>query len=125
MTIDPGNARRLPGEAVTGITGLRLHPPGSEAGLVNISATGVLASSPTKLRVGFVLRVQFEGGFSPQFVDGRVVRCEVAMMERDGLLRYHIAIEFDTPIVLEQATAVPTAAATPAPAAAPKVRNRW
>lgn len=121
MTPDPVNTRRLPGDAIAGITGVRLHPPGSEATLVNISTSGVLVESPLKLRVGAELKVQFEGGFTPPYVDGRVVRCEVAVMQRDGLLRYHIAIEFDAPVALKE-----TAGRAPSvPRPSPAIRNRW
>ena len=113
-------ARRVPGEAVTAITGLRLHPPGAEASVVNISATGVLSETAAKYRVGSPVQVQFEGNFAKRTVDGRVVRCEVATMGRDGVLRYHVAIEFDAPIPLEEPGAAN--AAPPPPAG---VRNRW
>lgn len=109
---------RRPGE-VNGITGLRLLPQGVPAQLVNISATGLLAESQAKLQVGSGITVRFEGGFTPATASGRVVRCEVAVMGRDGLLRYHLGIEFDTPLPLE--TAVDRATAP----AEPPVRNRW
>ena len=109
---------RRPG-AVNGITGLRLLPHGVPAQLVNISATGLLAESQAKLQVGSEITVGFEGGFTPATAPGRVVRCEVAVMGRDGLLRYHLGIEFDTPLPIESA-----ADQTAAPAE-PNVKNRW
>ena len=112
--------RRLPAEAIASITAVRLTPPGTDATLVNISTTGVLVESPIKLRVSAQLKVQFEGSFMPPSVDGRVVRCEVAVMERDGLLKYHIGIEFDAPIVLRE-----TSTESPRPPGPPAVRNRW
>ena len=113
-------ARRVPGDAVATITGLRLHPPGVEASVVNISATGVLAETAAKYRVGSPVQVQFEGQFAVRGADGRIVRCEVAAMGRDGVLRYHVAIEFDAPIPLHETGAVD--AAPPPPAG---IRNRW
>lgn len=121
MTNEP-NQRRLRTGAVVGITGIRLHPPGSPAQLVNISPTGLLAESPAKLRVGTSLQVEFEGGFTPHLASGRVVRCEVAAMERDGILRYHIGIDFDSHLPL---AAADRGAEPAAPPAARDVRNRW
>ena len=119
-------ARRTRTGSAAGITGLRLTPPGAEARLVNISPTGVLAESPAKLRVGTDVDVQFHGGFTPASIAGRVVRCEVSIMERDGVLRYQIAIEFNSPIELaEEKAREPEKheAAPPSPVRA--VRNRW
>jgi PilZ domain len=121
MTPDPAGPRRLPADAVSGITGLRLHPPGAEAALVNISSTGLLAESLTRLRVAAVVEVHVHGGFTPPVITGRVVRCEVAVMERDGLLRYHIAIEFESPIALAEEQ---KALESP-PVPARTVKNRW
>lgn len=121
MTSEFSSQRRLRIGEVAGIAGIRLHPPGSPAQLVNISPTGLLAESAAKLRVGTVLQVEFEGGFTPSTVPGRVVRCEVAAMERDGILRYYIGIDFDSQLPI----AVPSAPTEPAPPAARDVRNRW
>jgi PilZ domain-containing protein len=112
--------RRLPAHAVVGNTALRINPPGIDAVLVNISSTGLLAESPAKLRVGTAVEIQFHDNFTPSTVAGRVVRCEVAIMERDGLLRYYLGIEFDAAIALIEREHQPEA--TPAP---PVVRNRW
>ena len=107
--------------AVPGITGLRLYPHRASAQLVNISTTGLLAESTAKVTVGSAVTVGFEGGFTPSTVPGRIVRCEVAAMGRDGMLRYHVAVEFDKPISLDGA-----AQPEPAPVTTSKpVRNRW
>jgi hypothetical protein len=105
--------------AVPGITGLRLYPHRASAQLVNISTSGLLAESTAKVTVGSAVTVGFEGGFTPSTAPGRIVRCEVAAMGKDGMLRYHIAIEFDNPIPLEGASEPP-----PVPSSSP-VRNRW
>jgi hypothetical protein len=107
--------------SVPGITGLKLYPHRASAQLVNISTSGVLAESTTKVPVGSAVTVGFEGGFTPSTAPGRIVRCEVAAMGRDGMLRYHIAVEFDKPISLEGAT---EPEAPPVPTSKP-VRNRW
>jgi hypothetical protein len=119
MKMESGSPKRRSAE-VPGITGLRLLPGGAEASLVNISPTGLLADSPARMRVGAAVQVAFEGGFSPASVTGRVSRCEVAVMGRDGLLRYRIAIEFDSMIPFDDQAG--QSAAAPASKA---VRNRW
>lgn len=101
MMAEPTASRPLRTGRVQGITALHFNPPGIDASLVNISTTGLLAASIAKLRVGTPLRVDFEGGFIPPSITGRVVRCEVAAMERDGVLRYHIGIEFDSMLPIE------------------------
>jgi hypothetical protein len=103
---------------VSGITGLRLLPQGAAASLVNISSTGLLAESIARVAVNSPITLAVDGGFTPDTISGRVVRCEVAVMGADGRLRYHIGIEFDTPLDLDGPRA-------PAAAAAPVVRNRW
>src|SRR5688500_6782702 len=119
MTTDAGNPGRRLATEVPGITGLRFLPDRTAASLVNISATGLLVECSTPLRVGSDTAVLFEGGFAPDTVAGRVARCEVAVMERDGLLRYLIGIEFHVPLALDHEA--PKAAA---PEAA-RVSNRW
>jgi hypothetical protein len=124
------------------ITGIRLSPYGAAASLVNISASGVLVECTMRLKVESPVLVIFEGAFQPGSAPGRVTRCEVAAMGRDGLIRYHVAIAFSEPIPFEvpaspsAAPAVSPAAAPahveappvaeqPAPAQVPAVRNRW
>lgn len=107
--------------AVHGITGLRFLPQGATASLVNISSTGLLAESTARLAVGSAATVAIEGGFTPSRVEGRVARCEVAVMGADGLLRYHLGIEFTRPLpAIGEDAPVP-----PPPARAPHAVNRW
>jgi hypothetical protein len=102
------------------ITGLQLLPHDAEASLVNISPTGLLAESSARLLVGSSVKIVFQGGFLPATVGGRVARCEVAAMGRDGLLRYHLAIEFDDALALDAAVKE-----VPPPPVSAKVTNRW
>ena len=81
--------------SVREITGLRFLPEHAPATLVNMSRTGLLAESAMRCRVGADITLLFEGGFEPGTVTGRVARCEVAVMGPDGLLRYHVGVEFD------------------------------
>ena len=121
MRQDPGGGpARLDPTAVTGITGLRFLPSRTAATLVNISPSGLLVETAEKYRVGSEAAILFEGGFEPSTASGRVVRCEVAVMGRDGVLRYHIAIEFSAPLDLGDALEE----RAPAPVSAP-ARNRW
>jgi PilZ domain len=98
--VDHSNAPRRAAAEVPSITGLRLSPHGTEAALVNISETGLLAECRIRLMIGSRVQVLFEGGFTPTSSAGCVARCEVAAMGRDGALLYHIGIEFDAVIAL-------------------------
>lgn len=115
----PGIPVRRPASEVPRITGLRILPQGAEAVLVNISVTGLLAETTARLLAGNDVDVRFEGTFYPPTVSGRVVRSQVSVMRPDGGLRYHIAIEFNSPIVLDDDASETTAAM------ASTVRNRW
>ena len=106
---------------VRDITGVRFLPDRAPAVLVNMSQTGMLVESTVRQRVGSPIDMAFEGGFEPDTVAGRVVRCEVAVMRPDGVLQYHIAVEFDFALEFDHDTA--EVAAAPAPEAG--VRNRW
>jgi hypothetical protein len=143
-TISGPPLRRAASEVPT-ITGLRFLPQEADATLVNISTRGLLAESAARLVVDTPVKVEFIGRFHPAVVSGRVVRCQLAMMGPDGLLRYDIAVEFDAPIGLgEEAAGVPevpegmlgspeslglpdVATGLPDVATAPRrtVRNRW
>lgn len=118
MSPQPGAAPVRRPAAIKGITGLRFMAQGGKAQLVNMSSTGLLAETAARLLVGTKTVVAFEGGFTPATVDGRVVRCEVAVMTRDGGLRYHIAVEFDSPLQFDDAEDAPVAPS-------PHLSNRW
>src|SRR5687768_9164853 len=95
------SAPRRPALQVPSITGLRISPFGVEGRLVDISTTGLLAECTTRLKVGSSVTVLFEGAFAAASVVGRIARCAVASMGRDGVLRYHVGISFNNPIELE------------------------
>ena len=140
-TAENRSATRLPASLVPNITGVRLSPHGTDAKLVNISATGVLVECTSRLKPGSVVTVIFDGGFSPATISGRVARSSVAGIGRDGALRYHIGIAFKHGINLADAPAPAVVHEEVAPAAveapqavpplpesgpAPKaVYNRW
>ena len=108
--------------AVPEITGLRFLPDRAPATLVNMSSTGLLAESAVRVRVGSDIAVAFEGGFQPDTITGRVARCEVAVMGPDGLLHYHIGLEFHSPLDLDDDETHRTAPAADGRVA---IRNRW
>ena len=115
------SSRRVPAAEMPSISGVRLLPDEVAATLVNISTTGLLVESPSALRPDLKIRIRFEGTFTPALVPGRVVRCTVASMGPDGALRYHLGVEFNSPIAL----ADPAATVEPlAPTDGP-LRNRW
>jgi hypothetical protein len=139
-------APRHPAAVVPGIVGLRLSPHGAAATLVNISGTGLLAVCGIRLKPGAAVTVLFEGSFTPTSATGRVVRCAVAAMGKDGGLHYHLGVSFDKQLTIDAPLALapeplPEAAApepepaaaepapVPMPVAAPSravvVRNRW
>ena len=121
MSPDPAaSSDRRSATAVPGITALRFLPDRTAASLVNISPTGLLAESGAPARVGSPAILSFEGGFTPETVTGRVARCEVAAMGPDGLLRYLVGVEFDSP--LEFGDVPPGRAPGPVPAT---ISNRW
>jgi hypothetical protein len=86
---------------------------------------------------GSRLTVMVEGAFAPATMRCRVTRTSVAALGADGRLRYHVGVQFDSRITLEDATppavASPVAIVQPAAAAAvaagaapePILRNRW
>jgi hypothetical protein len=115
------SARRVPAAEMPSISGVRILPDDVAGTLVNISTTGLLVESPNALRPDLKIRIRFEGTFSPALVPGRVVRCTVASMGPDGALRYHVGMEFNSPIALTDPAAV---VGPPAPADEP-LRNRW
>jgi hypothetical protein len=143
---DARHAPRRPASKVPIITSLRLTARGTQAALVNISTSGLLAECGEALRPGSQVTVFFEGGFSPPSVEGRVARCAVASMGPNGQLRFHVGIAFTTSIALPDDSAAPardptmttpteapvaTANQASLPSAAPvgtelpEVRNRW
>jgi hypothetical protein len=99
--VEGRGAPRVPASAVPSITGVRLKPFGADATLLNISATGALVECTTRLRLGTSVTVVFEGTFSPSSVEGRVARSTVATVSKNGVLRYHVGISFQTRIPLD------------------------
>jgi DNA-binding response OmpR family regulator len=72
-------------------------PWGAEVDLVNISRTGVLLESGSKVSPGVALELQLSGVGVHRAVVARFVRSEVARVDRRGV-RYHAAAQFDQPL---------------------------
>jgi hypothetical protein len=72
-------------------------PWGAEVDLVNISRTGVLLESGSKVSPGVSLELQLSGVGLHRAVMARFVRSEVARVDRRGV-RYHAAAQFDQPL---------------------------
>jgi hypothetical protein len=119
--------RRSPAD-VPSIKGIRISPPGFKATLVDISESGLLAEWGVALKIGQAVTVNFEGTFTPQAVQGHVVRSSVASMTSAGV-RYNVGLAFATPIVLDNHPPESNAENSPLPIegdpSMSDVVNRW
>ena len=110
--------------------------PGGAAELLNVSETGVLVEGRTRLSTGSKVLITLLGR-EPKRLTGRVVRCQVCAIHRDGTMTYQTALSLDQPAGIEIAAAeraasvaepaevhVPQAAAA-VPSAAPRLVNQW
>jgi hypothetical protein len=109
---------------------MRLTPIGGDATLLNMSWSGLLARCATRVAPGMAVKITFEGTFTPSTIDGRVARCEVAGIARNGAIQYNIGIAFNQPITLPDdeetlSTDVPAAAAAGPSSSPVTLRNRW
>jgi hypothetical protein len=131
--------QRYSRDAIPAITGIRLSP-GDDAGLVNLSASGILVESAMRYAPGVTLTVHFEGSFPTRQIKGRVVRCQVSAITRQGALQYQTALAFERrldlgiaasePVSQEPPPQAPVAdagstAPTDEPADPPEPFNRW
>ena len=102
VPVEHRSAPRRPASAVPSIKGVRLSPHGTEATLLNISASGILVECTSRLRLGTAVTTVFDGTFSPSTIEGRVARSSVANVSKKGVLQYHIGIAFNKPITIEK-----------------------
>lgn len=124
-------ATRLPASLVPAIMGMRLSPGDTEVTLVNVSATGALVECDHRFTMGSDVMVFFVGTLEPSSVPGRIVRCAVASIGQDGLLRYLVGVAFcrrieldEAPMLVARRPAAPRPGLSPAPSS-PPLRNRW
>ena len=116
-------APRRPAEECPSITGLRLSP-GGEAALGNISTSGLMARCHKRLAPGGAVTVTTMGTFTPVVIKGRVARCEVGGIGKDGAIHYKIGIVFDETVSLPDVDpAMEPRSVESAPE--PEVENRW
>jgi hypothetical protein len=142
---DPGTAaeataegRRAPrlDAAEAGLNRELKLSPGGAAELLNVSETGLLVEGKTRLSTGSKVLVTLTGREQKRLT-GRVVRCQVCAIHRDGTMTYQTALALDQPAGLETVTADPPKAAAdtaekaaeppPAPivTAPPRLVNEW
>jgi CheY-like chemotaxis protein len=111
---DRRRARRRPATEVPGLWAVRL-PLGPEAKIVDISTTGVLVETSSKITPGSTLDLQVLGQNVNVRVPARMVRSEVASVDRLGV-KYRAAAAFSHELDLVVLDAPPSD-----PSAMPKV----
>jgi len=89
-------AHRIGQTEVPWLSVVRL-PWGLDVDLVNISRTGLLVESGSKLAPGVTLELHLSGPGTNRVVLARFVRSEVARINRLGV-RYYAAAQFETPL---------------------------
>jgi len=88
-------AKRIPPQG-PGLWTLRM-PWGTDVELVNISRTGVLIESGSKVTPGITMELQLSGLGLQRLMMARFVRSEIAHVDRMGV-RYHAAAQFEQPL---------------------------
>jgi hypothetical protein len=104
-------AHRTPQRATPWLWSVKF-PWGMDVDLVNISRTGVLLESGSKVTPGVSLELQLSGPGLNRVVLAQFVRSEIARVNRLGV-RYHAAARFETPLDILTPRADPTAPSTP------------
>jgi CheY-like chemotaxis protein len=89
-------AHRTPQRGAPWLSSIRL-PWGVHVDLVNISRTGLLLESGSKVTPGVSLDLHLSGPGLNRIVNARFIRSEVARVDRLGV-RYHAAAQFDAPL---------------------------
>jgi len=82
--------------------------PGGDVDVINISDTGLLVEGKARPGVGTVVTIRIQG--SRAKLEGRIVRSRISTIHRDGSLSYESAIEFDTPMPVQDIVDSPVAA---------------
>lgn len=85
-----------------------------------------MSRCPKRLVPGVPVTVTVSGTFSPSVIKGRVARCEVGGIGKDGALQYRIGIAFDEPVSLPDEDRAPVDESEAlAEALEAQVENRW
>jgi len=103
---DRRRARRRPAADLPGVWAVRL-PLGPEARVVDISSTGVLVETSSKITPGSTLDLQVLGQNINLRVSARMVRSEVASVDRLGV-KYRAAAAFSHEVDLVGVLAAPS-----------------
>ena len=105
-------AERTPQRALPWLWAVRL-PWATDVDLVNISRTGVLLESGSKVTPGVTLELQLSGMGLNRIVMARFIRSEIARVDRLGV-RYHAAAQFEQPLdILTAGTEAPPSTSQP------------
>ncbi len=128
-------ARRVNGEDVEIGSEVKLSPGGS-CELINVSETGALVETRSRVTTGTAVALCI-GGPRPQRIQSRVVRSQVCAIHRDSTMTYQIGLTFDEPVRIDGlpddgladaapalAVAAPVAASAIAPPV-PTLVNEW
>lgn len=83
--------------------------PGGDVDVINISDTGLLVEGKARPGVGTTVTIRIQG--SRARLEGRIVRCRISTIHRDGTLSYESAIEFDNPTSVQEIVNSPAGAA--------------
>lgn len=75
--------------------------PGGEVEVINISASGALVEGKSLFVVGASVGFQTEGPGSQRLM-GRITRCQVSTVHRDGTMTYQLALVFDESAPVER-----------------------
>ena len=88
-------AKRMPQQS-PGVWTVRM-PWGTDVQLINISRTGVLIESGSKVTPGVTMELHLNGLGQQRMLLARFVRSEIATVDRLGV-RYHAAAQFEQPL---------------------------
>jgi CheY-like chemotaxis protein len=86
-------------------------PWGTDVNLINISRTGVLIESGSKVTPGVTLELQLSGLGLQRMIMARFIRSEIAHVGRLGV-RYHAAAQFEQPLDILPVHGKPAAPST-------------
>jgi len=104
-SLEPGDQQDVPGiiasqrsprvsASEAGVSRKARLLPGGDVDVLNISATGLLVEGKSRPVIGTVVSIRLNGSRIKR-LDGRIVRCRVSTIHRDGTLSYESAVEFD------------------------------
>ena len=107
---DRRRATRRPSDEIPWLTAVRM-PWGLEARVVNISTSGILLESPSKIQAGGSVDLQLLGSSAGVTMPARLIRSEVASVNALGV-KYRIAAAFDRELDILPGESQPSTAGT-------------